>query len=125
MEVVNVAFSPAAIGTLVTGILLSLGTKWGLLRHYWVATKLALTVGVIVTGIALVNRLIQQSISAPSGQAVDDGAILGITSAPAPLLISLSLAHALMLGTATVVSVYKSRFGRRRAVQLSRGGNPA
>jgi hypothetical protein len=125
MEVVNVAFSPAAIGTLVTGILLSLGTKWGLLRHYWAATKLALTVGVIVTGIALVNRLIQQSISAPSGQAVDDGAILGITSAPAPLLISLSLGHALMLGTATVVSVYKSRFGRRRAVQLSRGGNPA
>jgi hypothetical protein len=42
---VNVAFSPAAIGTLVTGILLSLGTKWGLLRHYWVATKLAPTVG--------------------------------------------------------------------------------
>lgn len=50
MRVVNVAFPAAAVGTLVTGILLSLGTKWGLLRHYWVATKLTLSVGVIVTG---------------------------------------------------------------------------
>ena len=41
MEVVNLAFPPAAIGTIVTGVLLSLGTKWGLLQHYWVATKLA------------------------------------------------------------------------------------
>lgn len=45
MEVVNVAFLPAAIATIVTGVLLSMGTKWGLLRHYWAVTKLALTVG--------------------------------------------------------------------------------
>jgi uncharacterized membrane protein len=127
MEVVNVAFPPAAIGTLVTGVLLSLGTKWGLLRHYWVATKLALTVGGIVTGIALVNRLIRQSISAPSGQAVDSGTMLGIASAPTTLLISLSVAHVLMLGIATVVSVYKpwgkTRLGWRKAAQsLSREG---
>lgn len=122
MEVVNVTFPPAAIGTIVTGVLLSLGTKWGLLRHYWVATKLTLTVGVIVTGIALVDRLIQQSI----GQAMGDGTILGIASAPATLLISLSVAHALMLGIATIVSVYKpwgkTWFGRRKAVQPSYGG---
>lgn len=120
MEVVNVAFPPAAIATIVTGILLSLGTKWGLLQHYWVATKLVLTVGVIVTGIALVDRLIRQSISAPTGQAVDDGTILGIASTPI-LLISLSTAHVLMLGIATVVSVYKpwgkTRFGRQNAAR--------
>lgn len=87
MGVVNIAFPPAAIGTLVTGVLLSLGTKWGLLQHYWVATKLALSVGVIVTGIALVDRLIRQSISAPSVQAVDYSTILGIASAPTTLLI--------------------------------------
>jgi hypothetical protein len=45
MGVVNIAFPPAAIGTLVTGVLLSMDTKWGLLQHYWVATKLALSVG--------------------------------------------------------------------------------
>ena len=108
MEVVNVAFPPMAVATLVTGVLLSLGTRWSLLRHYWVATKLALAVGVMVTGIALADRLIQRSISAPSGQA------------PAGLLISLSVTHVLMLGVATVLSVYKPwgkiRFGRRKAV---------
>lgn len=129
MEVVNVAFPPAAVATLVTGVLLSLGTKWGLLRHYWVATKLALTVGVIVTGIALVDRLILRSISAPSGQVVDEGTILGVASAPTTILISLSVAHVLMLGVATVLSVYKpwgkTRFGGRKALRPSQGGNHA
>ena len=34
---------PAAVGALVTGLILSLGTKWGLLEHYWIVAKLALT----------------------------------------------------------------------------------
>ena len=126
MEAVNVAFPPTAIATLVTGVLLSLGTKWGLLEYYWVATKLALTVGVVVTGIALVERLIQRSVSALS---VGDGTILGATSAPATLLISLSAAHVLMLGVATVLSVYKplgrTPFGGRRAPRPSQGENLA
>ena len=126
MEAVNVAFPPTAIATLVTGVLLSMGTKWGLLQYYWVATKLALTVGVVVTGFALVDRLIQRSISAPS---VGDGTILGATSAPATLLISLSAAHVLMLGVATVLSVYKplgrTPFGGRRAPRPSQGENLA
>jgi hypothetical protein len=121
MHVVNVAFPPTAVGTLVTGVLLSLGTKWGLLRHYWVATKLALTVGVIATGVAMVDVLIQQSVAATSGQAVGDGSILllGFAVAPATLLISLSAAHVLMLAAATVISVYKpwgkTRIGRRKS----------
>ena len=126
MEAVNVAFPPTAIATLVTGVILSLGTKWGLLEYYWVTTKLALTVGVVVTGIALVDRLIQRSISAPS---VGDGTILGAASAPTALLISLSAAHVLMLGVATVLSVYKppgrTPFGRRKAPRPSQGENLA
>jgi hypothetical protein len=125
IQAVNVAFPPAAVATLVTGVLLSLGTKWSLLQHYWVATKLVLTVGVIVTGIALVDRLIQQSIYAPSGQVMDENTILATASAPTTLLIFLSVAHVLMLAVATVVSVYKpwgkTQFGRRKAVRRSPG----
>lgn len=29
---------PLAIGTAVTGVVLALGTTWGLLRHYWVVS---------------------------------------------------------------------------------------
>ena len=34
---------PLAFATLATGLVMSLGTKWGLLRHYWVIVSLALT----------------------------------------------------------------------------------
>jgi hypothetical protein len=113
------------VATLVSGALLSLGTKWGLLRHYWVATKLALCLGVIVTGVAFVDRLVQRSVSAPSARTVGEGTILDVASAPATLLISLSAAHVLVLGAATVLSVYKPwsgiPFGRQEPVRSSRG----
>ncbi len=35
---------PLCIATLVTGLVQSLGTLWGLVRHYWVIAKLVLTV---------------------------------------------------------------------------------
>lgn len=70
-----------AIGTIVTGVLLSLGTKWGLLQRYWVATKLVLTVGVIGTAVQLGDRV--------------------------SLVVSLAVVHVLMLAVATVISVYK------------------
>ena len=34
---------PVAVGSLVTGLLIALGTKWGLFRHYWVLISFALT----------------------------------------------------------------------------------
>ena len=34
---------PLAIASLVTGVVQSLGTPWGLFRHYWVLVKLLLT----------------------------------------------------------------------------------
>ena len=124
MQAVNPAFPPATVGTIVTGVLLSLGTKWGLLRHYWIATKLVLAVGVIATAVRIGDQLVQRTIAAPSGPAADGGTILGIPMAPA-LLISLSAAHALMLGAATVISVYKpwgkTWFGRRQTAR-SRSG---
>lgn len=35
---------PFALASLLTGIIQSLGTTWGLFRHYWVIVKLVLTV---------------------------------------------------------------------------------
>lgn len=34
---------PCAIAALVSGLVQSLGTEWGLFRHYWIVAKLALT----------------------------------------------------------------------------------
>ena len=35
---------PLAFASLLTGLIQSLGTPWGLFRHYWVLTKLLVTV---------------------------------------------------------------------------------
>lgn len=34
---------PLAIAALLTGVVMSLGTRWGLFRHYWVLISLGLT----------------------------------------------------------------------------------
>jgi hypothetical protein len=38
------AIVPLAVAALLTGLVMSLGTPWGLFRHYWVLMSLALTV---------------------------------------------------------------------------------
>jgi hypothetical protein len=44
---------PLAIASLLTGLLMSLGTRWGLFRHYWVLISLLLTV--MATAVLLVE----------------------------------------------------------------------
>jgi hypothetical protein len=116
MKNLSIAFPILAIPTIITGVLLSLSTKWGLIKYYWVVTKFVLSVGVIVTAISLDGHFIDQSISALSGQAMDKS--MG-TSTPTILLISLTVAHLIMLGAATFISVYKpwgkTWFGRRKS----------
>ena len=36
---------PLSVAAFVTGVVQSVGTKWGLFKHYWVVAKLALTTG--------------------------------------------------------------------------------
>lgn len=38
------AIVPFCMGTFFSGVLQSLGTEWGLFKHYWIAVKLVLTV---------------------------------------------------------------------------------
>lgn len=40
----RVAIVPLALGSLVTGLIISMGTKWGLVRYYWVIISLVLTI---------------------------------------------------------------------------------
>src|SRR5260370_6017617 len=48
------AIVPLTIAALVTGLLMSLGTHWGLFRHYWVLISLVLT---IVSTVVLVLHM--------------------------------------------------------------------
>src|SRR5215218_3207845 len=44
---------PLALASLLTGLVMSLGTRWGLFRHYWVLISLLLTI--VATAVLLVQ----------------------------------------------------------------------
>lgn len=67
------AIVPLALAALATGLIMSLGTSWGLFRHYWVLITLVLTVLSI-----LVLLLHMPTVSAMAGMAREaDDADLG------------------------------------------------
>lgn len=57
MEVIdeNLLKYPALL-TLLSGILLSVWTQWGLVKHYWVTIKLGLTIVTIMIGILFLDN---------------------------------------------------------------------
>jgi hypothetical protein len=60
---------PLSFVALVTGILLGLGSAWGVLRYAWVTTKLVLLVSVILVGVILI---ISPSFTTPVGFRLGD-----------------------------------------------------
>jgi hypothetical protein len=102
---------PLSLASLLTGIVQSLGTTWGLFRHYWVLLKLV--IAVVATAVLLVYM---QTFSVMAAVAADPRADLGAVRNESPALhAALAL---LMLLAATVLAVYKPRgmtgYGRRK-----------
>lgn len=100
------ALVPLSVATLVSGVVQSLGTKWGLFRHYWVLTKLALTV--LAAGALLLHEATAISeaakLAADAGNLVlDSGRLreLGVQ------LVADSSLAALVLTAALAIAIYK------------------
>ena len=106
---------PIAVLAIVTGVVLSLGTKWGLFQHVWIVVKLGLAVVTILTGMLFVGPNVQHAIAATSGSTGLTAPDLGSARL---VLIAAPAANVLMLGAATFISVYKpwGRIGRGRAI---------
>lgn len=105
----TVLVTPLALAALVTGLLSGLGTKWGLLRYWWVAVKLGVTV--------VMNVLVLFVLAPGLREAARLGADLPRQDA-LNFVVAPSVACTLLL-LATVLSVTKpwSRTARgRRAV---------
>ncbi|MGP3917303.1 hypothetical protein [Nonomuraea sp. 10N515B] len=97
---------PLAVASLFTGLVQSLGTTWGLFRHYWVIFKLLINVGAIV-----VLLMYTETLGYLAGLAAAPDTDLGLLRNPS-VLIHTVLALMLLLA-ATVLAVYKPR-GRTR-----------
>ena len=102
---------PIAVATLVTGIILSLGTKWGLFQHTWIVVKLVLTVAAVLNGMLNLGPAVQRVIALTANASAASPPDLGTTALVAMAVPGVNV---LMLGAATVISVYKpwGRLGR-------------
>ena len=106
---------PLAVVALVTGVILSLGTKWGLFQHTWIVVKLALTVAAILNGMLNLGPAVQRAIALTAGASAASTPDLGTTALVAMAVPGVNV---LMLGAATAISVYKpwGRIGQGRPV---------
>ena len=112
---------PLAHASLLSGIVLSLGTAWGLFRHYWVVLKLLITV--FATIILLVYM---ETFRVMAGVAADPRVDLAAVRNASPLVHS--LLALILLTIATVLGVYKpsgmTAYGKRKEAEQRRAFSP-
>jgi hypothetical protein len=108
-----VVLVPLALASLLTGLVTSLGSKWGLFRHYWVVFKLVINVVATVVLVMYTSTLasLADRVEAASGA----GDLEAVRSASPVLHAGVALA---LLVAATALAVYKpvglTRYGWRK-----------
>jgi len=99
------AIVPLSLVSLLTGLVMSLGTKWGLFRHYWVLFSLALT---ILATVVLLGNMQTVSFFAGKAAETDSADVGGLRGG-----LGSELLHAgvglLVLLVIQVLNVYKPR----------------
>lgn len=93
---------PLAFASLITGIVQSLGTVWGLFRHYWVLFKLLITV--VATAVLLIYM---ETFRFMAGVAADPRADLDAVRNSSPRFHA--VLALLVLLVALVLAIYKPR----------------
>ncbi len=94
---------PLALASFATGVVSSLGTGWGLLRHYWVLIKLLITVGataVLIVYMQPINLL---------AAAATSGSLLPEHRDPRVLMVVASAAALIALLLLMALSIYKPK----------------
>ena len=108
---------PLALASLLTGIVLALGTQWGLLRHYWVLVKLLLTV--VATIVLLLETDVISYLADAAASSTDPRELPGT--------LPHSVGGLVVLLTTTILSVFKPRgltpYGWRKQHTQSRQGS--
>ena len=106
---------PLAVLSLLTGVVMAIGTKWGLLRHYWVVISFVLTTFSVVI---LVLHMPSVSATAELAQTAEGAALEALGGDLGHPAIGLAI-----LLVVQVLNVYKprgmTRYGWRKQHELS------
>lgn len=104
------AIVPLALTALVTGLVMSLGTRWGLVRHYWVLISFGLT---LFATVVLVLHMPSVTVAADIARTADLARLQALGGDLAHPGIGL-----VVLLVVQVLNVYKprgmTRYGQRR-----------
>ncbi|AKJ04501.1 hypothetical protein ATI61_101413 [Archangium gephyra] len=93
---------PCSLAALLTGLVQSLGTEWGLFRHYWIQVKFLLTlVGTLVLWVHM------RAVSRMAGIAAETEWLMADSGMLRLQLVVHAAGGLLVLLIATVLSVYK------------------
>jgi hypothetical protein len=108
---------PLSLASLLTGLVQSLGTKWGLLRHHWVLAKLTINLFANIVLLMYIQTL---------GYLADVAADTTLISSElrSPTAVVHSGGALVLLLVATTLSVYKpqgmTRYGKRKQREQNR-----
>ena len=95
---------PFSLASLLTGLISSLGTTWGLFRHYWVVAKLV--INVFATIVLLMYMQSLEYLAGVAARSSSSADLAGLRS-PSPMLHA--GAALVLLVLATVLGLYKPR----------------
>jgi hypothetical protein len=115
---------PFALASLLTGLVQSLGSQWGLVRHYWIVVKLVFTV------VATVLLLVHMQPTSHMARVAAATTLMPVDIRGLRLQLVADAAGALVvLLVATALSVYKpwgmTVYGRRQLEQRGIAFGPA
>ena len=104
---------PLSLASPLTGIVQSLGTSWGLLRHYWIVVKLVITIP------ATILLLLHMQPSGHLARVVAETTLVsGELGGMRIKLVANAAVALVVLLAATTLSIYKpwglTRYGRRK-----------
>ena len=114
MELIGwLAIVPLALVSLLTGVVSSVGTGWGLIRHYWVVVKLLSTA--LITVLLLVHM---QPVTLLANAAATQGVIRMDLGGLKIQMLAYAAGTLIVLLALTALSVYKpagmTRYGWRK-----------
>ena len=103
---------PLSLGALAVGLVQSLGTEWGLFRHYWIVVKFCLTV--VATTILLLHMRVVSHLAGHAYEPSNSGL-------ERMQLVIHAAGGLLVLITTTALSTYKPWGRTRYGLQVQKG----
>jgi hypothetical protein len=100
--------------TFLTGIALSMTTKWGLTRYYWVAAKIAIAVGILIMAFGFLHDALEHAGHEAATLASSGGRAADISGASDIVFWGFGCALLSLIG-ALLLSLYKPGGRTRRA----------